>query len=162
MFLNLYQLHIFLFGSIAAIAYQRFKNHAFTIKYKRLIRYASHLLLYLSFLLILFSGQLRDSQMKLLFYPFLFTVLIFVLCLSKVNINILNNKVVLYLGKLSFGIYMLHEVAVILCIKTIGKSTVGNFYIDTILFDIASLLLATLLASFSYAFIEKPFLKLRK
>ena len=77
---------------------------------------------------------------------------------SKFKVS-LENRIVNYLGKISYGLYMYHPLCITLVINLILKYdiTTNYFFIYPI-----SILLTMLTSIISYNFIEKPFLKMKK
>ncbi len=73
--------------------------------------------------------------------------------------KILSNKILVYLGTLSYGIYMFHQIVSGLLHGFIGGSVPHiTTYVDLII-TVVSLCLTLLLAALSYRYVELPFLK---
>ncbi len=70
----------------------------------------------------------------------------------------LRNKLLLYLGKISYGLYVLHEFAHFCATRLIRASTP----IAVIAQSVAGLALTVLLAAASYRWLESPFLRLKE
>tara|TARA_B100001564_G_C20669277_1_gene685267 strand:+ start:3097 stop:4188 length:1092 start_codon:yes stop_codon:yes gene_type:complete len=89
-------------------------------------------------------------------YCFLFIIFI-VNFIDKKNLKLsLENRTLNYLGKISYGLYMYHPICITLILNII-KSEINLLIIYPLTF-----LLTILVSSFSYKYIEKPFLKLKK
>ncbi|WP_300671226.1 acyltransferase [Soonwooa sp.] len=90
-------------------------------------------------------------------FPFLIIFLI-----SK-PISFLENKVLKYFGKISYGVYMLHAIAMqmvgYIVLKYVNYQSIDST-IFIIGFVLANVLLTLLMAHFSYQYFEKFFLKL--
>ena len=91
------------------------------------------------------------------FYAILFAILILNFsALEKPMLN-LENKYLNYLGKISYGLYMYHTIAIVITVKLLFKYDIINYSIQLIL----STLLTIVFASLSYHFIELKFIKLK-
>jgi peptidoglycan/LPS O-acetylase OafA/YrhL len=77
--------------------------------------------------------------------------------ISNSNSSVLNkflqNSLLQYLGKISYGIYVWHVIAINLVENYIGRSAIEGFFI--------TLCVTILVSILSYNFIEMPFLKLK-
>ena len=68
----------------------------------------------------------------------------------------LENSVFNYLGKISYGMYMYHTIAVVIGVKishSFGNSNLVSYPI--------SYILTIIMAGLSYQYFEKPFLKIK-
>jgi peptidoglycan/LPS O-acetylase OafA/YrhL len=93
------------------------------------------------------------------------SVAVVVLILDQLNspriIN-LENKILNYIGKVSFGIYVFHPVILILFIQSIGFDNTKTSPVTVGIFSIILVPLITFLVShLSYKYFESPFLKLK-
>ena len=70
----------------------------------------------------------------------------------------LRSKLLLYLGKISYGLYVLHEFAHFCAARLIRASTPMAVLAQSI----AGLTLTVLLAAASYRWLESPFLRLKE
>jgi peptidoglycan/LPS O-acetylase OafA/YrhL len=70
----------------------------------------------------------------------------------------LRNKTLLYLGKISYGLYVLHEFAHFCAIRLVHASTPGMVVAQSIV----GLALTIVLAAASYRWLESPFLRLKE
>lgn len=79
-------------------------------------------------------------------------------------IHILDNKLVLLLGRVSYSIYMIHMIVLIVLIVLIRLSVVWQLSLfESYLFVIlGTILISFLLSLITYKFIETPFIKLGK
>lgn len=91
-------------------------------------------------------------------YAFLFSIIIVNFAANK-SIGIsLENKVLHYLGKISYGIYMYHIIAIVLCIKLLAWFNIMHDWLLIVL----SLGLAIVFAAISYQFFESRFIRKKK
>jgi peptidoglycan/LPS O-acetylase OafA/YrhL len=72
--------------------------------------------------------------------------------------GLLRNKALLYLGKISYGLYVLHEFAHFCAIRLVHASTPGMVVAQSIV----GLALTIVLAAASYRWLESPFLRLKE
>ena len=74
----------------------------------------------------------------------------------------LENKVISYLGKISYGIYIYHNFAIAIIIYQIKKWSLDTSSLSTrIAVTLTITALTILIATLSYEFFEKRFLKLK-
>ncbi|OOG65165.1 acyltransferase, partial [Flavobacterium sp. A45] len=92
------------------------------------------------------------------FYSILFSILILNLTSNLGKIKSLENKIFIYLGKISYGLYMYHQMMIVLCIHFLQKWSVVNDF----LIYVFSILATILVSGLSYQFIEKPFLNYKE
>ena len=77
---------------------------------------------------------------------------------DKLKIS-LENRIINYLGKVSYGLYMYHPICITLIINlTLKYDSLINY---NLMYPL-SILLTIIMSSISYEFIEKPFLKMKK
>ena len=92
-----------------------------------------------------------------LFYALLFVILIINLVYKKILLRVLENQFFNYLGTISYGLYMYHQIAIVLCINVLLKFHIMN---DVALY-VSSIVITVLIAGLSHKFLEKPFLTLK-
>lgn len=112
--------------------------------------------LLLVFLLTGFSVGIPYLQQEV--YAILFGIIILNLAANKNSGLILENKIFNYLGKISYGLYMYHFIAIVFSIQVFKYLGILNYHIVLLL---SCLLVTILLASISYKFIEKRFIGLK-
>ena len=145
-------------GLISILHSQQKINFLYFPKYLRLA-------LYSIFALYFFTNVFEFSNeiLKHLFSMGLFAI--FILNISNEKTFIINNKVINYLGELSYGIYMYHMIAlnfiVFISLKINITHILGN--IGTIVFiNVATISLTILTSHLSYFYFEKAFIKLKR
>lgn len=112
----------------------------------------------LIFVLLLFGIKFPFIHYEL--YALIFGVIIINLAGNKdASIISLENKPMNYLGKVSYGLYIFHPIAIFLSIKLLTKLDLVS---NNILLYFAILLLTVFIASLSYSFYESWFLKSKK
>ncbi len=97
-------------------------------------------------------------------YNEVFSVIFFVIILNagsgkSIFHFLLENRPMHYLGKISYGIYMYHAIAIVLVIKLFNKLGFSFSVTVTILLDFFVLAATILLAGLSYQFFEKPLIR---
>lgn len=147
----------FSFGGICSILYS---HRIFRAWIKRL-RYPILLLFVVYFTTALFRNNLSP-----LFYH-LISFMLFGLVLSALALKpmkVLENKAMNYLGKISYGIYMYHAIAMqlvgFLYLKVISKFGFTNT-LDIILLNVCVIGLTIVVAHFSFKYYERYFLNLK-
>lgn len=91
-------------------------------------------------------------------YAIIFSIIILNFSTNTKPIFNLENKLFKYLGKISYGIYMCHIIAIVISVKMLASINIYNYWCQLI----ASTLISIILASLSYNLLEKKFLKLKK
>ena len=91
-------------------------------------------------------------------YAILFAILILNAATNPKNLLTMENPLFNYLGKISYGLYMYHSLAIAIVLVSIRQTSLFNdFFIYTF-----SLAISILFASISYFLIEERFLHLKK
>lgn len=91
-------------------------------------------------------------------YSILFAIIILNLATGKKPIFNLENKILGYLGKISYGLYMYHFIAITIAIKFLFILNIHNYVIQVL----TTTLITIAISGLSYHYIEQPFLKLKK
>ncbi len=108
------------------------------------------------FILLIYGEELPYLHYEI--YSVLFTIIIVNLATNSRTIKIsFENKVLNYLGKISYGIYMFHPFCIVLSINLMSSLEVHN----TIYLYLLVLLLTILISGCSYHFFELRFLNLK-
>ena len=89
-------------------------------------------------------------------YAFIFTLILMNLAKNPASILSLENPVFNYLGKISYGMYMYHTIAVVIGVKISHSFGNSNFVSYPI-----SYILTIIMSGLSYQYFEKPFLKIK-
>lgn len=98
-------------------------------------------------------------------YSILFAIIIINLATnSHAILNIFDNKILSFYGKISYGLYMYNPFIILITIEVFFKFGLNKqLFLDSFLiFYLISFSLTTLIAYLSYRFLEAPFLKLKK
>ena len=119
-------------------------------------KFVFRITLLLLFIFICFSVNLSFFSQEV--FSILFGIIIVNLAANKNGRLLLENRLFNYLGKISYGLYMYHVIAIVSCIQLFK-------YLDLLKYHMLLLyicvFLTIILASLSYQIIEKRFLKLK-
>jgi peptidoglycan/LPS O-acetylase OafA/YrhL len=91
------------------------------------------------------------------FYACLFAIIILNVATNPNNLISFENKSLNFLGKISYGLYMYHSVAIAVVLVTLKDTVLFN---DVTVF-ILSFMITVLIASISYFFFEEKFIKFK-
>lgn len=94
-------------------------------------------------------------------YALQWSVILVFLTKSDLNFKILDNKLVSYLGKITYGFYMYHIIIIILVIYIAQQLTITSTVYFNIFTYIISYFLTILVSHISYKYFESYFLKLK-
>ncbi len=95
-------------------------------------------------------------------YALCFTLILVYLAQNEVKIKFFENKIMNYFGKISYGIYMYHIIAIIISIYTSNLYKLSkNSIIQNIQIYILSITITLVIATISYELFEKRILKLK-
>ncbi len=97
-------------------------------------------------------------------FSILFAIFIFIQINNRAQNNFLESKIMNYLGKISYGIYMWHVVAIYISIKIFNILQPAVNYLsygNTILLYLTSLIITITISAISYKFYEGYFLTLK-
>ncbi|CAM4307364.1 acyltransferase family protein [Flavobacterium terrigena] len=89
------------------------------------------------------------------FYAVLFGIIIINLAANENTIVNLENKVFHYLGKISYGIYMFHPIAIMLTLKILYNYNISNIFIQMFV----AVATTIIISSISYTYFESYFIK---
>jgi peptidoglycan/LPS O-acetylase OafA/YrhL len=91
-------------------------------------------------------------------YSFLFGLIILNLAANERLKNVLEFKFLNYLGKISYGLYMFHAIAIVLTINSMQHFNIQSYWL---IYPI-SIIITIVLSSVSYKYLETYFLKIKK
>lgn len=112
------------------------------------------LLLTIFLIAINYRLPILDKYFHFEMYAVLFGILICNFAANENRIFSMENRVLNYLGKISYGMYMFHPLMIVLSIKT---AMIINCVNGTLLYA-SVFVLTVLISSLSYEFYEKPFI----
>ncbi len=155
-FFDKYRIYSFAIGGLAAYYLVEGKGY-----YSRPARWlstrtASWLLIIIIFIFVITGMTFSFFTQQ--FYAILFGIFLFSIISSGIRFRLLNHPWMVYFGKISYGVYMLHAIAIVTVLRLAQPR--GNFSImANVLWMLAATLLTIVLAAFSYELFEKYFLK---
>ncbi len=153
-------LHYFNNFSYSCIAFGAFFAYLFFERKSRLFKILFHpvaQILIWGFTVISIGMGMFFSVYQFEIYALLFSMLIVNLACNEKNIVSLQNPVLIYLGKISYGLYMYHPIVIFLVLKLMLRYNCFS----SPLYYILSFGLTILAAGISYRYLENPFLKIR-
>lgn len=109
----------------------------------------------------LILGGVTFSFLTQQVYSLLIAFFLYATVSSGISFYFLNNRVMIYLGKISYGIYMLHGLAIVMVLQLAGKLE-GLSMAGEIVLTAVAVLLTIMLAAASYELFEKFFLRKRR
>lgn len=144
-------------GSICAYMLHRKKDQILRILFNNYLQWFC----YVTIIIFLITG-FNIPAFSHIIYSTLFGIIILNIAANPDSVFKLENKVLNYLGQISFGLYMYHELAIGLSIRFL-KDLSFNFNNNgpNFLLYAFAILLTIGVASLSYYFLERPFLKLK-
>lgn len=105
-----------------------------------------------------YLGQLYNE-----IYAVIFTMVLLLISSRERLANLLENKVTIFLGNISYGIYMLHMIVVVLLAHLVKEYIhLQASFMNFVLFEIAVCIVTILVSWLSYEYFEKKFLALKK
>jgi peptidoglycan/LPS O-acetylase OafA/YrhL len=129
---------------------------------KILFRKDVQILVYSILILMLCTG-FHVSGFNMEFYGIFFCFFILNVSQNPKSIVYLEQKIIHYLGKISYGVYIYHPAIIVLCVNSIhyffGKQ-IPSLPFNILLYS-SAVLLTILVCELSYSFIETPLLKLK-
>lgn len=129
------------------------KEKILKLLYNPLVQIFTYLL---TMLLLGFGVEFRYLHFEI--YSFLFVIIIVNLASNKRSIISLENSLLNYLGKISYGIYMYHFIALVITARLLL-----SFHLDnSLIFYLTATLLTVTISSLSYHYFENYFLKLKE
>ena len=118
----------------------------------------------IAYLCILFfivtDYQIRFTSLKI--FAFFFAILILNISTNPNSILKLENKVLNFLGKISYSIYMWHGVAIIIALQMVRyfKPEMDTLY-SNLIYYILTFTFTFIFSSMSYVYFESPILKFK-
>lgn len=157
-------------GCVGAILYREYPKHVRMFAHHKLTQITA-LVAFLVFLIAIYPSQ-DEQAIDFRYYAVLFTVMIFNAGTNPSSFYNLNNRVLNYLGKISYGIYMYHAICIGMAIAAarlfaanFGNHAVLGKLMSPLTLDIflysSALLLTILVSAISFKYFESYFLRLK-
>lgn len=112
-------------------------------------------------LLIFFTPDFLENGSHIL-YSVCFAVIILNVATNERSLLRLNGRVIDYLGRISYGLYMYHVVAVVFVLKVVAMTIAPSGLLFNLLVYSGAVALTVAVAALSYHFFERPFLELKR
>ncbi len=152
-FLGQFRLQVMAFGGLLAWLVFKKKHRLLDILYRKDVQYA----VYAFTLAIFLSGLHFTGFMEI--YGVLFGFFILnVACNPKSVIN-LEYKWISYLGKISYGLYLYHVIAIVFTINILKPLQTDSLAVYNFLLYTIAIVVTVLICVVSYEFLEKPLLR---
>ncbi|MDJ1482405.1 acyltransferase [Cytophagaceae bacterium YF14B1] len=156
LFLHVNRFHCMLIGGIGAILYYQSNNYFITICTHKISQGICWFILFLVSINMFHIASVLDNEIISLV-----TTIIIVGQITKKNYIInLENTVLDFLGRISYGIYVIHPIIIFLVSQLIPKNFLPTIFLYVFLY-LAITILTILIAYISYEFFEKQFLKIK-
>ena len=141
-------------GIFATLLYQNgiLVNIIRKILFKKIVQWV---VLILTIYLVYINFKLKDFYCEI--YAILFGVLIINFAANPNRIFSMENKILNYLGKVSYGLYLYHYILIIIVLRFCDNLKIMNNFI----YYTSSIMLTILVASLSYNFFEKRFIDMK-
>ena len=153
-------------GAIVAVLYYNTKHSLFKFKFQNLFNLIFNkyvqMCLFGAFIVLVLLFIKREIPGGDLLMALLASLLIVNLCETKSSIFVLNNSILKYCGKISYGIYLMHKFPLFLMLYIVSTYLSGtSVLLQNLIIYIATPLLVIGLASISYYGYERFFLRLK-
>lgn len=129
---------------------------------KRNVQFIIYILLFFSVVITLLIPSLFNIT-NYVILPWLFAICIINLATNDKSIIKIENKIFNYLGKISFGLYLIHEIVIFFLLPLIMPLIKDfNFVVKNFIVYLFVFTLTIILSHFSYYYYENQFLKLKR
>lgn len=154
-FFDKYRIYSFALGGLAA--WLLFQDTLFYNKRLALLQKKQTAVALLLLLTGLVLAGITFSFLTQQVYSLLIAFFLYTIVSSNIRFSLLNSRKMVYLGKISYGIYMFHPLGIIIVLNVVRK--IHHFSITgEIAALVISLLLTVLIAAISFEMFEKYFL----
>jgi len=154
-FYTLFKMDVLSVGALGAVLYNE--------KNKICVFINSNYVFIISIIILCLMYLILPNEIKFLriFYAFLFLILILNLISNQHLKNLFENKIFNHLGKISYGIYMYHQILIVLVINIVLKCFKNIGLLENIIIYSFSIILTLLFSHFSYVYFETPLLNFK-
>jgi peptidoglycan/LPS O-acetylase OafA/YrhL len=164
-YLYFFRIDQLLMGSIAAILLYNYKNQTGPGRslIKLLLTKHVQVMAWLGFAGHVFvPGMAHNLFANNLLFVLAVIIIVLNLCMPQTSIIQLDNRLMRYLGKVSYGIYLLHNIALVSVLYLMQKyfANAGSMAVNLIVYGL-TIPLAVLLAALSHKYFESYFLRLK-
>ena len=147
--------HCMLIGAFGAILYKNENQFFIKIATNKIVQLTSWGIMILVVINKFHIASFLDNE-----FLTIITVVIIIGQITKKGIINLENSILDFLGKISYGIYVIHPLLIFLFAKLLKDITPFNI-LNYLIVYVAILSATIILSHFSYKFLETPFLRLK-
>ncbi|MEN2400352.1 acyltransferase [Flavobacterium sp. MC2016-06] len=151
-FINAFQLDALTIGALAA--YLLYSKH----QVLRFFAFTPLFIISIISIISLIVFNINISFGNSVLYALHFGIIILCLVYNPKLKSLLENRVFNYLGKISYGLYMYHQILIVASINILLKFNIANNYLIYIL----SIFLTIIISAISYRCLETPFLNKKR
>lgn len=159
LFLSQFRILTMVIGGVGAYLVFERKDKILTFLFRKDVQIVVYLILFL-----MLGTGFHFPGLNMEFYGIFFCFFILNVSQNTASIFYLEQKIIHYFGKISYGIYIYHPAVIVLCVNTIhyffGKN-LSNSLFNLLLYPFA-FLLTVVVCELSFRFIETPLLKLKE
>lgn len=158
-FLFLSRYECFIIGGLAAYMVVYKKENILQLLLKKWVQWSAYLIF-----LALFLSRAVDRGIDQLVYSILFSVMLLNISLNPQSLVKFEWKPMLYLGKISYGVYIFHPLVIISVLQVYSLNNCGKTIplIDNMIIYLVVLALSISIAAFSFRYYEGFFQKIFK
>lgn len=158
LFFSQFRILTMVIGGLGAYLVFNKKEKTLSVLFRKDVQYAVYIILF-----IMLGTGFHVPGFNMEFYGIFFCFFILNVSQNKESIFNLEQKVIHYFGKISYGIYIYHPAIIVMCVNSIhylfGKN-LSNFNFNILLYPFA-FTLTILICELSFRYIETPLLKLK-
>ena len=148
-----------LIGALGAVLLHE-RSRILDLVYSRYVFFMAVIASFCLFYLIGNEGLIQDGLHIVI--SLFFLIIIMNVSAEKVDFLRLNNSVLDYLGKISYGIYMYHLIVVFCSVKLFLDKSDSFYSLNNLMVYLSSFFVSIMLASLSYHLFENRFIKLKR
>lgn len=154
-FYELFKIDVLSIGALGAVLYNE-KSKVCDLVNSTLVFFIS-----IFALIIMYFYLPNEIEIFRIIYAILFLIIILNLILNEKLENLFENKWFNHLGKISYGIYMYHQILIVLTINLVLKYFKNIGLIENVIIYTFSIILTLLISHLSYSYFETPLLKIK-
>jgi peptidoglycan/LPS O-acetylase OafA/YrhL len=154
-FFNHFKINCMALGGLFSYIYYLNKSFILKFLYSNIVQLVSFILGFGLWILGFHLSYFNDE-----FYAILFSIIILNLSTNPNSLLKLDNKMMNFLGKISYGMYIYHWIIIYMIIDLLNKFELDIMYYNILLY-LLTLLVTILISYLSYKYFESYFLKLK-
>lgn len=154
-FYALFKIDVLSVGALGAVLYDE-KNKICDFVNSKIV-----FLISIVAIIIMYFYLPNEVKVIRMIYAILFMIIILNLILNKKIENLFENKLFNHLGKISYGIYMYHQILIVLVINLVLKNFKNIGVLENCIIYFFSIIFTLLISHVSYVYFETPLLKVK-